>query len=62
MKPIRERSDDVGPGRLGSISSFNAHGKEGLLPASDECWMVVEAEAFVAYQKRRAKAYAGFSL
>ena len=29
----------VGPDRLGGTSSFRAHGKEGLLPASDECWM-----------------------
>ena len=41
MKPQRERSGDVGPGRLGGISSsFHAHGNEGLLPVSDECWMV----------------------
>ena len=38
MKPQRERSDGV---RLGGISfSFRADGKEGLLPVSNECWMV----------------------
>ena len=41
MKPQKERSDDVGPGRFGGISSsFHAHGKEGLLPVSDERGMV----------------------
>ena len=36
MKPQRERSNGVGPGRFGGISYFYAHGK-GLLPVSDEC-------------------------
>ena len=36
MKPQWERSDGIGPGRLGGISSFRAHGKEGLHPVSDE--------------------------
>ena len=41
MIPRKERSDGVGPGRLGGISSFfHAHAKEGLLPVSDVCWMV----------------------
>ena len=43
MKPQRERSDYVvvGQGRLADIvSSFHVHGKEGLLPVSDECWML----------------------
>ena len=41
VKPQRERSDSAGPGRLeGVSSSFRAHGKEGVLSASDECWMV----------------------
>ena len=34
MKPQRERSDGVVPGRLGVISSFRAHGKERLLPTA----------------------------
>ena len=39
-EPQRERSDGVGLGRLGGISSsFGAHGKEDFLD-SDECWMV----------------------
>ena len=33
MKPNRERSNGVGPGRLGDISSFRAHGE--LLPVSN---------------------------
>ena len=41
MKKQRERTDGVGPGRLGGIfSSFHAHGKDGLVPVSDECWML----------------------
>ena len=41
MEPQKERSDGVVPGRLGDISSFfHAHGKEGQLPVSDECWIV----------------------
>ena len=40
MRPQRERSDGVDPDSLGVISSFRAHGNEGLLPVSDECWMV----------------------
>ena len=39
MKPRRERSDDVGPGRLGGIPSFIYAEKEGLL-VSYECWSV----------------------
>ena len=35
------RSDGVGPDRLGGLSSsFHVHGKEGLLPVSDESRMV----------------------
>ena len=46
MKPQRGRSDGVGPGRLGGISSsFRVRGKEGLLPVSDECWMVHDTHA-----------------
>ena len=41
MKPLRERSDSVGTGELGGIStSLRAHRNEGLRPASDECWVV----------------------
>ena len=33
----RKRSDGLGPGRFGGISSFfRAHGKEGLRPVSDD--------------------------
>ena len=40
MKPQKERSDGAGLDRLGGISSsLRAPGK-GLLPVSDECWMV----------------------
>ena len=43
MKPRRERSDDVDPGKLEGISSsFRAHGNEGLLPVSDQRWIVHE--------------------
>ena len=38
MKPKRERSNGVGPSRLGCISSpLHVHRKEGLLPVPDEC-------------------------
>ena len=41
MKPQRERSDSVGSGRLGGVSSsIHAHEKEELLPVFDGCWMV----------------------
>ena len=40
MKPQREISDGGGPDRLGGISPLMAHGKVGLRPVSDECWMV----------------------
>ena len=41
MKPQMERSDGAGPDRLGVISSsFCPNGKEGLLPVSDDCWLV----------------------
>ena len=41
IKVQKERSDGVGRGRVGGISSsFRALGKVGLLPFSDECWMV----------------------
>ena len=40
MKPQSERRDGVGPGKPGWIFSIRAHEKVGLLPVSDECWMV----------------------
>ena len=39
MKPRKERSDGVGPGRLGGIPCFIYAEKEGLLLVSDECWV-----------------------
>ena len=43
MKPKRERSNGVGPSRLGCISSpLHVHRKEGLLPVPDECWILYQ--------------------
>ena len=48
MKPRRERSDGVGLDSLGGFSSsFRAHGKEGLVPVSDKCWMLHQDSCYV---------------
>ena len=48
MKPQMERSDGVGPDRLGGISSlFPANEKEGLIPVSDVGWCIKMRDIYV---------------